>query len=365
VEYLPSFVFTFCYSSYQLSPTHLSPTSNTAFENMSKYRKLALNCTNIIRRPHTHATMGIVVIHNDIKNQYWKDTFREVAPEIPVYKFNEPHPVEDIHMAIVWKHPVGSLNQYPNLKGVQALGAGADFLLADDTIPSCVSLLRVVDPSLARDMAEFALALTMGTLKNLPYYGRAQMQQKWDPRPYRRIEDVTVGIMGLGTLGLAVAEKLQINGFQLCGWTRSSKPNVSFSLYQGADQLSKFLGCCDILICLLPWTPATTGMLNKQTFAALKDGAHVINLARGPIVTDEDLIDALDSGKLSGATLDVFHQEPLPESHPFWKHEKVFMTPHIASVTDASSVVPQIQRNYHALKNGTELENEVFKERGY
>jgi glyoxylate/hydroxypyruvate reductase len=318
---------------------------------------------NMVRRG------GLVVIRNDDITKDWVDALRHAVEKrdlgIDVYNFDEEHSVQDVIMAAVWKPPPGSLAKYPNLKGVQALGAGVDFLFADKTIPSSVKFMRVVDPYLGQDMAEFALALTMGALKNLPFYHRKQQQLHWTTKAYRRIEDTTVGIMGLGTLGLDVAKILERNDFQLCGWTRSSKPQVNFPTFQGKEEMNQFLSKSDILICLLPWTNETTGLLNADAFSALKEGAHLINIARGPIIVDEDLIEALDSGKLSGASLDVFHTEPLPTQHPFWKHEKVAITPHVASVTDISSVVPQVLRNFVNLENDNALENEVFRDRGY
>ena len=302
---------------------------------------------------------------NDSKTAYWVDTFRKIAPDIPVYSHNEDHRSEDIDLAVVSNHPPGWLSRYPNLKGVHAMGAGVEHLLQDKFIPDHVKLMKVVDPFLTQDMAEFALASMMSILRDVPFYKRAQLSQKWEPLSYRRIQDIKVGIMGLGTLGLAVAKKLIINGFKLCGWTRASHPKVDFEIFRGKDELYSFLNQCDALICLLPLTPATTGILNVDAFEALRDGAHVINLARGPVVVDDDLICALDSGKLSGALLDVFHEEPLPASHPFWLHEKVFITPHVASVTNASSVVPQILKNYYALKNGATVENEILRLQGY
>ena len=320
---------------------------------------------------------GIVVIRNDDITQDWVDALlrmeiaatsqKDNGTAISVYNFDQDseHPVEDITMAVVWKHPPGSLAKYPNLRGVQALGAGVDFLFADQDIPSQVRFMRVVDPYLGQDMAEFALALTMGALKNLSFYHRNKQRHEWTSKPYQRIENTTVGIMGLGTLGLEVSKILERNGFKLCGWTRRSTPTVNFATFQGKEHMEQFLSKSDILICLVPWTNETTGLLDSQAFSALKDGAHVINLARGPIIVDDDLIDALDSGKLSGASLDVFHTEPLPKDHPFWQHEKIAITPHVASVTDISSVVPQVLRNFSSLQENKPLENEVFRDRGY
>jgi glyoxylate/hydroxypyruvate reductase A len=287
------------------------------------------------------------------------------APDIPVYGMGEEIPAESIAMAAVWKHPAGSLSCFPNLKGIHCLGAGVDFILEDGSIPQTLPVMRVVDPFLASDMAEYVLAQVMASLKDLHRYKRDQVSTDWHPRPYRRIEEVTVGIMGLGTLGRAVAELLGTAGFSLVGWTRASQPEVDFPTFSGLDQKKPFLEKSDILVCLLPLTPDTRSILDYDLLSGLPRGALLINVARGPLLVDEDLIRTLDSGWLSGACLDVFHTEPLPKDHPFWEHPGVHITPHVASVSDPESVAPQIIDNYRRLMAGQPLKNQVSRKRGY
>jgi glyoxylate/hydroxypyruvate reductase A len=309
--------------------------------------------------------MAIVILRNDNHIDRWKKALQRVAPDIPVFGMGEEIPAASIAMAAVWKHPPGSLGSFPNLKGIHCLGAGVDFILEDGSIPQNLPVMRVVDPFLASDMAEYVLAQVMASLKDLHRYKQDQISGNWHPRPYRRIADVTVGIMGLGTLGRAVAALLRTAGFSLAGWTRASHPEVDFPTFNGEDGKKPFLEKSDILVCLLPLTPDTRGILDYDLLRGLPQGALLINVARGPLLVDEDLIRALDSGWLSGACLDVFHTEPLPAGHPFWRHPGVHISPHVASVSDPDSVAPQIIDNYKRLMDGKPLKNQVSRKRGY
>ncbi len=309
--------------------------------------------------------MAIAILRNDDLIPRWKAALQKVAPDIPVYGMGEEVPPGDILMAAVWKHPPGSLDHYPNLKGIHCLGAGVDFILEDPQIPESLPVMRVVDPFLASDMAEYVLAQIMAFLKRLHRYKADQGTGLWAPKPYRRMGDLTVGIMGLGTLGLAVAELLQKAGLACVGWTRESSPGVAFPTFRGPGERDAFLGRSDILVCLLPLTPTTRGILNYPLLRRLPKGALLINVARGPLLDDSDLIRALDAGLLSDACLDVFQTEPLPASHPFWNHPHVHMTPHVASVSDPESVAPQIAENYRRLLSRRPLKNEVSRKRGY
>jgi len=309
--------------------------------------------------------MAIAILRNDHLIDRWKMAIQRVAPDIPVYGMEDEVPAEAIEMAAVWKHPPGSLSSFRNLKGIHCLGAGVDFILEDESIPETLPVMRVVDPFLASDMAEYVLAQVMAYLKDLHLYKQDQGSGNWNPRPYRRVGDVTVGIMGLGTLGRAVADLLAAAGFSMVGWTRASDPDVDFPTFRGTGEKKPFLEQADILVCLLPLTPDTRGILDYELFSGLPQGALLINVARGPLLVDEDLIRALEAGLLSGACLDVFHTEPLPAAHPFWNHPGVHITPHVASVSDPDSVAPQIVDNYRRLIGGKPLKNQVFRERGY
>ncbi len=309
--------------------------------------------------------MALVVIRNDDKTDRWIAAFRKADPNLVVYDYQQPHPREEVRMAAVWKHPAGSLIQYPNLGAVHGLGAGVDFILEDPDLNPAWPVLRVTDPFLAADMAEYILAQVLAYLRQLPEYQSDKARNVWNPRPYRRIRDLTIGLMGLGALGTAAARLLTDCGFSCCGWTRGSNPGVAFPVYSGPGGMKDFLASSQVLVCLLPLTPQTRGILNLETFGALPRGAFVINVARGPLLVESHLLEDLKSGQLAGACLDVFAEEPLPVDHPFWKHPGIQMTPHIASVSEPASVVPQILANYRAFLSGKKLLNEVSRQRGY
>lgn len=309
--------------------------------------------------------MALVIIRNDQKTQAWIDAFRRYDPSIPVFDFHKPHPQKDVIMAAVWKHPVGSLNLYPSLKAIHSLGAGVDFILNDFERKPYLRVLRVKDTYLASDMAEYVLTQILSLLKGLPKYQNDKFKKTWDPQGYKRMAEVRVGIMGLGTLGLATSELLVKCGFNCLGWTRESKPEVSFPVFSGKSGLKAFLNQSQILVCLLPLTPETVGILNLKNLAELPQDAILINVARGDLVVEADLIEVLDKGLLSTAILDVFSQEPLPGNHPFWDNSGIQITPHIASVSNPDTVVPQIVQNYLALKMGEELINEINLKKGY
>ena len=309
--------------------------------------------------------MAIVLIRQDSKITAWKDALLSANPQLKVYSYLEEHPKEEITMALIWKHPKGSLALYPNLKCIASAGAGVDYIFEDPTVPEHIPITRLVDPYLASDMSEHVLAVIFAELKNFNTYKIQQTQALWKTKEYRRIADVTVGIMGLGALGALTGKDLAKAGFNVQGWSRSEKAIDGIITFAGDSGLQKFLKKTDFLVCLLPLTPDTSGILNSSLFKELPKGAYIINVARGGHVVDNDLLEQLDNNHLSGACLDVYHQEPLPSSHGFWKHPKIFMTPHYASVSDTNSVIPQILENYKNLDKRNALMNVVNREKGY
>lgn len=309
--------------------------------------------------------MAIVIIRQDGKIPEWKQALSAASPNTPIYSYLEEHPKEAIEMALVWKHPPGAMRAYPNLKLISGSGAGVDFIFKDKEAPLHLPITRVVDQVLAKDMSEHVLGVILAYLKNLYIYKADQTNRIWKPLPYKRIGDCTVGILGIGALGVVLAKDLAQLGFKVQGWSKSKKNIAKVKSFVGSIELPDFLGTTQILVCLLPLTGNTAGILNKGLYRQLPKDAFVINVARGGHLVEEDLLEMLDNGHLSGAALDVYHQEPLPVSHAFWAHPKIHMTPHCASVSDTRSVVPQILENYRRLKAGQPLLNLVSKERGY
>jgi glyoxylate/hydroxypyruvate reductase A len=309
--------------------------------------------------------MAIVLIRQDGKLDLWKNAILLQYPDLPVFHYREPHPVEEITMAIVWKHPKGSLTKYPNLECIASFGAGVDFIFEDTSRPHKVDITRVIDPALAADMSEYVVGAILGYLKNMDLYRQDQQKKAWCPKTYTRISDHTVGIMGAGTLGLNLANFLLPMGFKVVGWSRHSKEKACIKVFHGESGKTDFLSQTTILVCLLPLTDATLGILNNETLSLLPAGAYLINVARGGHLAEEELIPLIDSGQLSGACLDVFQQEPLPKEHPFWAHPNIKITPHVASVSDPASVVPQLVENYKRLLRKEPLLHLVDPKRGY
>lgn len=309
--------------------------------------------------------MSLLILSPTRETNSWVKAIKEVDPSIDVLVYPEAINNESVEFVLAWNHPYGTLKDYPNLKCISSMGAGVDYLLKDPELPEKVLLTRIVDPELSKTMFEFVLAMVMNHLRSLTQLKQIQSTQEWKPLPYKRIEDVRIGIMGLGEIGSYVAKKLMDIGFKVNAWAQSSKPNCKANVYIGNNELETFLNSTDILICLLPSTPSTVGLLNKERLEMLPKGASLINVARGDILVEHDLIELLDSEQLSLASLDVFQQEPLPSNHPFWLHKKIDITPHVASLTNPKTVAPQIVENYWRMKKGQDLMHSVSRIKGY
>ena len=295
----------------------------------------------------------------------WIDALKQVDPNLDIRTFPNDSNREEIHFALTWRHPYGIFKDYPNLKCISSMGAGVDHLLRDPELPDDAFITRLVDPYLAKDMAEFVLALIMNHLRDLNAFKIKQTQVIWKPADYLRIKDVKVGIMGMEAIGRQVASELQKTGFNVSGWARTEKRGIGLTVYSGLTEFPTFLNNTDVLVCVLPLTEATKGILNKDCFKQLPKNAFIINVGRGEQVVEADLLQYISEGHLSGASLDVFTEEPLPIDSPLWKHPRINITPHIASITNPESVAAQIVENYYRCKEGKVLLNLVSREKGY
>lgn len=309
--------------------------------------------------------MSVLVVCPGKDPENWVNELKNQHPGMNIYVYPEDHDKEEVEFALAWNHPRGLFQNYPNLKVIASMGAGVDHILNDPGLPADVRVTRVVDEMLTEDMSDFVLSQVMNHIRDLNYYARTQREKKWDRFQYKRPKDTKVGIMGMGILGKAVADKLFKNGFRVYGWSRTEKNSENTTGFYGREQMEEFLQNCDILICLLPLTEDTKNILNADLFDMLPEGAYIINVARGEHLVEHDLMEMIDNGHLSGACLDVFREEPLPEEHPFWEHEKINITPHIASLTNPKSVVPQIVENYERMKEDEPLKNRVEIDKGY
>ncbi|RMD64386.1 MAG: glyoxylate/hydroxypyruvate reductase A [Alphaproteobacteria bacterium] len=286
-------------------------------------------------------------------------------PELELREWDQPGNPEDIEYALIWAPPRGALRRFPNLRAIFSIGAGIDHLASDPDLPPGVPVVRMVEPGLTAGMSEFVVMSVLYHHRFMIEYAQQQRAHVW-----REIEQIParrrrVGIMGLGVLGGDAADKLCGFGFDVAGWSRSAKTRPGVTSFHGPGGLVPFLNRTDILVCLLPLTAQTEDILNAETLAALPRGAAVISVGRGRQVVEEDLLAALDSDHLSGATLDVFRTEPLPPDSPFWDHPKVVVTPHIASMTIAETAAEAVVENIRRIEAGQPPLHVVDLARGY
>jgi glyoxylate/hydroxypyruvate reductase A len=308
--------------------------------------------------------MALMFLSPDDPAEQWREELTARLPGLEVRIWPEVGDRAAIEIALVWRPPPGELARYPNLKAILSLGAGIEGLIADPTLPA-VPIARMVDPSLASTMAEYVLLAVLRHHRGFDRFERAQRAARWEfglpPQP----ADRQIGIMGLGELGSTAARLLRAHGFPVAGWSRTPKALEGVTSYAGRGELHAFLHRTDILVCLLPLTAETRGILDAETFAGLPHDAALINVARGAHLVEPDLLAALDSGHLAGATLDVFKDEPLPPDHPFWQHPKVLITPHIASYSVPRVAADGVVDNIRRAQAGQRLRHQVNRERGY
>ena len=270
----------------------------------------------------------------------------------------------EVEFAVVWNnYPEGLLLNYPNLKAISSYGHGVDGLLADRKLPEGVPLVRLKDDTMAGWMSEYLLAVVLLHRRQLLRHAENSDFIEWGIAS--RYHGNQLSILGFGYLGQAAAKVFLKMRFDVSGWSRTLKKVEGVRSFSGNDGLNEMLKNTNYLVNLLPLTPDTTDLLNTETLSKLKRGAYLINLGRGETLVEENLIPLLDEGQLSGACLDVFRTEPLPEEHPFRKHKKILITPHNSSSTPADSVAPQILENYKRAVSGRQLLNLVDLERGY
>ena len=277
--------------------------------------------------------------------------------------------LSNVAYACVWMPPRGLLAALPNLRAVFSLGAGVDHILGDPELPG-VPIVRIVDPDLTMRMTEYVALHVLMHHRGQRRYDAQQRARLWHELPQPPAAQVAVGVMGLGVLGRDAALALRRLGFQVAGWSRTPKDIPGIVTFHGAQELAEFLRRTEILVCLLPSTPATCGILNLELFRQLKRdgalaGAYLINAGRGAQQVDADILAALQEGSLAGATLDVFPTEPLPETSPLWTHPKVTITPHCAAASDPQPLVANILRQIDRLEAGLPLEHAIDRSAGY
>ena len=300
----------------------------------------------------------------------WRARFAALLPELPIVTLGEPFDRRAVHYVASWKHPEGSLSGLPNLAAIFSLGAGVDHIFADSRLPQ-VPIARVVDPDLTTRMSEYVVLHCLSQLRQLPRYMAQQRAGIWeDDRNQPAAREVRVGVMGLGELGLDAVAKLRVIGFDVAGWSRSPKTIEGVRTYSGEAGMAEFLARTDILVCLVPLTPETRGMLNRALLAGLArdgrlGGPVLINAGRGGLQVETDILAALAAGELKAAVLDVFETEPLPQDSPLWTHPSVTVTPHNAAMSAPETVAAQVAAQIRRLEAGEPLEHIVDPARGY
>ncbi len=310
--------------------------------------------------------MAVLLSTKPAAMQVWRDALLALDPALEIRMFPDAGDPAGIEAAVVWtSHDMAELRRYPNLKLIVSMGAGVDHLLRPPGPPPGIPVARLVDRMLTSQMGEWVLLNVLRFHRQDLEYRALQSARIWEELPAPVTAERRIGILGLGELGRHAAGLLRGLGFPVMGWTRRPRTMEGVETFHGAEGLAAMAARSDILICLLPLTPETRGVMNARLFGLLPPGAFVINGARGGHLVDADLLAALEAGQVAGAALDVFQPEPLPPDHPFWGHPKVIMTPHAASITIPASAAPQVVENIHRARAGQPLLNLVDFSTGY
>lgn len=306
--------------------------------------------------------MKIYFSCTDFKAEPWLAALRTALPQAEIEVWAPGAGPADY--AVVWAPPQQFLDEQPQIKALFNIGAGVD-ALTQLKLPAQTRLVRLDDAGMSVQMAEYVTHALIRHFREFDVYAADVAQGKWSFRKPRLREDFPVGIMGLGVLGQRVARAVQQFEFPVLGWSRSPKELQGVRCYAGEAQFSEFLAETRVLVCLLPLTEETRGIMNRETLSQLRPEAYVINVARGAHLVEEDLIPLIASGHLAGATLDVFRQEPLPAAHPFWRHPRIVVTPHTSARTLRDESVAQIAGKILRLERGEWIEGIVNPLKGY
>ena len=304
--------------------------------------------------------MAVLYLSTPERGAVFARAFAQRLPEVPFWQGKAEDP-EAVRYLVTWTAPVSLAETYPNLRLIFSVGAGVDqFDLT--TLPPGMGIVRMLEPGLAEQMREYVSLGVLALHRDLPLYLDNQRDGRWLPAANRRASERRVGVMGLGALGQAALAAIAPFGFPLAGWSRSPKTMPGVECYTDVDE---FLARTDILVCLLPLTPETTGLIDARLFARLPDGACLLHAGRGRQLDHAALLSALDGGRLSAAMLDVTDPEPLPPEHPLWRHPRVIITPHIACQTSSEEGAAHVIAGIRADRAGTPVAGLIDRKRGY
>ena len=299
-----------------------------------------------------------------VRGAVWSKLFAERSPEIAFRMWPDVGDPRDVRYIAAWTLPPDMAATFPNLEVLFCVGAGVDQLDLTQ-VPEAIPVVRMVEPGLVEGMVEFATLAVLALHRDWLAYATQQREHRWQSLPLRAAGTRRVGIMGMGVMGRAIAKRLREFGFPVAAWSRSPHEVEGIESFAGAKVLDAFLARTDILVCVLPLTEATRGILDARVFEALPRGAAVVNMGRGAHLVSADLVRALDEGSLSGAILDVTDPEPLPPDHPLWSHPRVAITPHVAAQTRPESAVEAVLENLRRHRRGEPLTGLVDRTRGY
>lgn len=308
--------------------------------------------------------MALLYKADPARGEQWKALFAEHAPDIEWRAWPDIGDPQDITYLAAWLAPDDLQTLLPNLKVVFALSAGVDQLDLS-RLPDTLPVVRLLDPGIGRGMCEYACFAVLSLHRDMLRYRQQQVESHWQAHRLVPASKRRVGVMGLGLQAQQILASLQNFGFELSGWARSEHQIEGVTCYAGNDQLPTFLGQCDILICVLPLTEQTTGILNREFFELMPKGAALVNMGRGGHLIEQDLLQALESGQISAAVLDVLQQEPANPAHPFWNHPQILLTPHIAAMTQPDSAFPGLLENIRRFERGEPMLGQVDRGQGY
>jgi phosphoglycerate dehydrogenase-like enzyme len=309
--------------------------------------------------------MSILVFPSSPFIEVQQAALRQLAPDETIVTDADDADPDAVEAILAFKLAPGVVERYPRLRFIACAGAGVDQLLAAGDVPAGVPITRPHDGLQAARMAQYVTLAVLRWHRELPRYETQQRERRWARHAAPEEEDWTVGVMGFGELGRAVAFGLAALKYPVRAWTRTPRSESDVAVFSGLDGLEPFLSGTRVLVCLLPLTGATRGLLAAPLFAKLPAGAYVINVSRGPILVETDLIDALDAGHLAGAALDVHAREPLPPTSPAWRHDRILVTPHIAAMPRPEIAARQILDNLRRARRGEPLQHLVDRDRGY
>lgn len=294
----------------------------------------------------------------------WARVFAREAPDVPFSIWPEVGDPAQVRYLAAWRLPPDLVRVFPRLEVLFCVGAGVDQLDLSQ-VPESMPVVRMIEPGLVGGMVEFATLSVLALHRDWLAYAAQQQRREWRPLPVRAAATRRIGVMGMGTLGEAVLAKLHGFGFRCAGWSRSPRRMEGVDCYAGEGELAAFLARTDILVCLLPLTDATRGILDRRLLAALPRGAALVNVGRGGHLVQEDLLRALDEEQISAAILDVADPEPLPAAHPLWSHPRVVVTPHIATETQPETSAHAVIANLRRHRRGEGLLGLVDRKLGY